>query len=125
MARSETVLMRARRSQFRTGLRSGRRDFIRLRGQSRPCPQRCADPCNSLSTAMNAELLANIVDVILDCGGFDSQLTSDLLVREPAIDEMRDLELAPRQRHRTRVMQVDDIRSVIIVGRQRCHAAVE
>src|ERR1700730_10839861 len=46
---------------------------------------------------MHVELLAQVMHVILDRGRFDSQLATDLLVRQPAIDQLRDLQLAPRQ----------------------------
>ena len=45
---------------------------------------------------MYVELLAQVMHVILDRGRFDSQLATDLLVRQPAIDQLRDLQLAPR-----------------------------
>ena len=47
---------------------------------------------------MYVELFAQVMDVILDRSRLDSQLAADLLVRQPAIEQPRDLQFAPRQR---------------------------
>ena len=43
---------------------------------------------------MYVELLAHVVYVVLYRRSFDPQLATDLLVRQPAIDQMRNLHLA-------------------------------
>jgi hypothetical protein len=45
---------------------------------------------------MYLELLAHVVHVILNRGRFDPELATYLLICQPEIDEMRNLQLAPR-----------------------------
>ncbi len=47
---------------------------------------------------MHLELLAHVVHVILNRGRFNPQLAAYLLVRQAAVDEMCNLQLAPGQR---------------------------
>src|SRR2546429_5801285 len=83
---------------MRSRRRSGqRRERARDDGDARGC----------LAAPVYVEFLAQVVDVVLDRRGFDSQPAADLLVREPAIDQMRDLQLAPRQRRAAGVDATD------------------
>jgi len=68
------------------------------------------------------KFLAQVVDVVLDRRSFYSQPAADLLVREPAIDQMRDLQLAPRQRHGVGVAVTD---GVVATLRQHRHVAIQ
>ena len=73
---------------------------------------------------MHFEFLAQVVHVILDRRSFDAEPAGDLLVREPAIDQMCDLQLAPRQRHGGGVAVVG-ADGLLARLRQRGHAAVQ
>src|SRR5437588_8507143 len=75
----------------------------RRSGQRRERARDDADARGCFAAPVYLEFLAQVVDVVLDRCGFDSQPAADLLVREPAIDQMRDLQLAPRPRHAARV----------------------
>lgn len=53
--------------------------------------QESANSRGSLTATVDFEFFAQVVHVVLDRRGLDSQLARDLLVGEPAIDQMRDL----------------------------------
>jgi hypothetical protein len=53
-----------------------------------------ANPCGGFTAPMDIQLLANVMNVVFDRRRFDTQLPGDLLVRQAAIDQLRDLQLA-------------------------------
>src|SRR2546430_12376235 len=84
----------------------------RRSGQRRERARDDTDARDCFAAPVYLEFLAQVVDVVLDRRGLDSQPAADLLVREPAIDQMRDLQLAPRQRHAAGVAVADTDRVV-------------
>src|SRR5512133_1111342 len=64
------------------------------RDESRAPPHEC----RGLVPALHAELLEEIVDVVLHGRHLDAKAFRDLLVRQPVVDQLEDLPLACRER---------------------------
>ena len=58
-----------------------------------------------VSSAMNVELLQNVVHVILHCRGTETQMARDLFVRKVACDQHGDLSLPACQTSVGKVLQ--------------------
>src|SRR2546421_12807022 len=96
----------------------------RRSGQRRERARDDADARGCFAAPVYLEFLAQVVNVVLDRRGFDSQPAADLLVGEPALDQLRDLQLAPRQRRAVGVA-VTDTDWVVTALRQHGPVAIQ
>src|SRR2546421_12414283 len=95
----------------------------RRSGQRRERARDDADARGCFAAPVYLEFLAQVVNVVLDRRGFDSQPAADLLVGEPALDQLRDLQLAPRQPRAVGVAVTDTDWGVTVL-RQDGHLAL-
>src|SRR5882724_4980747 len=63
---------------------------------------------------MHLQFFAQVMHVVLNRCSFDAQLAADLFIGQPAIEQLRDLQLARRQRYSIDVSTPD--RGVIIAN---------
>lgn len=84
-------------------------------------PQGGPDTGSSLASAMDLELVEDVVHVILHRGRLDPQLPRDLLVGQAAVDEIPNLQFALGERGGRRLRW----RTVVTVPRQDRHTMKE
>src|SRR5882724_1217787 len=81
------------------------------------------DPRCSFAAPMYFEFFAQVMHVVLNRCSLDAQLATDLLIRQSAIHQVCNLQLAPRQRHSASVTTAVPTPIAVAPPTPHCEAA--